>query len=553
MIRVFHNGKIYVEKGQFCQALSVQDGIIQRIGGDDEILAHGADEIIDLQGAAVVPGFNDSHLHLGMVGENMRTCDLRGARSVQEIVERGMAFLERFPETPILIGKGWNQNEFEGEHRMPDRWDLDRISTSIPVIFDRVCIHVAAANTRALELLGIDADTRIEGGQILRAENGSATGIFTENGVGFLHSIIPEKTSRDLAEDLLRAADLALSRGITSVQSCDVLMSRNPQAVFETVGDLVSTGRLKLRYGHQFNFRDPETFRDYLAGERLNPIYDERVYSKGALKLFKDGSLGGRTARLSRDYSDAPGERGVEAMTDEDLMKWCRLAADHGVRVITHAIGDDAVQSVIDAYSKVLEGGENRLRHGIVHAQITSAEQLRDLARLKIPVMVQPIFLESDLPIITDRVGDLAASSYAFHSLVSLGAPVSLSTDSPVESLDPFANIFSAMMRTRLDGTPEGGFFPEERMGLEEALDAYTIGSAWNEGKELFKGRLKPGFAADMAVLDGDLFTMDPARIPEVSVIRTIVDGVTVYSAKTADQERDHAAKKTVQQTQTGE
>jgi hypothetical protein len=199
--------------------------------------------------------------------------------------------------------------------------------------------------------------------------------------------------------------------------------------------------------------------------------------------------------------------------------------------VITHAIGDGAIQSVIETYSKIMDDGDNTLRHGIVHNQITTREQLERIAELKIPVMYQPIFLQSDIPIINDRIGDeLAETSYAFNTLYKLGAPVSLSTDSPVEDCNPFENIYLAVNRKRLDGTPEEGYYPDENMSLEDAIDGYTIMSAYNEFKEDWKGRLKPGFVADMIVLDRDIFTIPTMEIKDVMVEQTIVDGKVVYS-----------------------
>ncbi len=530
MDKIYKNGKIYVKKGHFEEAMLTSDGLIKNVGTDDNILQNSCDEVIDLKGKTVLPGLNDSHLHINMIGSNMNSCMLTDAKSIDDVIRIGKDYLSKNPDVEVLVGKGWNQDNFaKGEKRLLNRHDLDKISTDIPLVFDRVCIHVTVGNSKALEILGVTKDTEVDGGKIELGPDGEPNGVFNENAVRYLQSIIPLKTKDGIEKDFLMAMDYAISVGLTSVQSCDI-MNKDYKKVFETIQGIADSGRLKFRYGHQYNFQEIDDFRDYLKTEHLNGRYDEKFYSKGALKLFKDGSLGARTALMQKDYNDAPGERGVEALSDEQLYKLCRLAADKDIRVITHAIGDGAIQSVIDTYEKILDDGVNTLRHGIVHNQITTRKQLEKIAELKLAVMYQPIFLQSDIPIINSRVGDdLAETSYAFNTLYQMGAPVSLSTDSPVEDCNPFENIYVAVNRMRFDGTPEGGYYPNENMSVEDAIDAYTFMSAYNEFKEDFKGRLKPGYVADMVVLNRDIFTIDTKEIKDIKVDQTIVDGKTVY------------------------
>lgn len=537
MAKLFRNGKIYIEAGVFADALLVEDGFIQAVGREREVLAaagkrHPGEgfDLVDLDGRTVIPGFNDCHLHLTLVGEALRTCDLSDVRSREELIARGRAFLRSHPEITMLIGRGWNQDRFpEGQQHLPTRWDLDEISREIPVILDRVCLHVAAANSKAVELAGVNHQGSVLGGEIHRDASGQATGVFTENAVGLLHGLIPDKTADDLKADFLRAVDYAVRVGITSVQSCDVLMSPDFAMVFSAIGDLAAAGRLKLRYSHQFNLLTPDDLQAYLKTERTNPRYDERWYSRGALKLFKDGSLGGRTALLRQDYQDEPGMRGVEALSDEQLLAFCRLAEKQGIQVLTHAIGDEAIRRVIGVYEEVMAPG-NPLRHGIVHNQITTPELLAQIVRLEIPVLAQPIFLQTDRTIIEDRVGpELAETSYAFNTLLEMGGRVGLSTDAPVEDCAPLQNLHWAVNRCDGDGIPAGGYQPHEKMTLERALDAYTLGSAWIEGKDSWKGRLQPGYAADLIILDRDPFTADPLSIGEIQVLETFVGGNSVY------------------------
>ncbi len=527
---ILHNGKIYIEKNNFHEALLIENGIIQQTGTNEEILKNNADRIVDLKGKTVLPGLNDSHLHLSIIGDAMNTCNLTSARSIDEIIQLGRKFLEENPNLTVLKGHGWNQDYFTtGEKRLLTRFDLDKISTEIPIVFDRVCVHVSVGNTKALEMLNINENITVDGGTIELGSDGQPNGIFNENAVRLIQSIIPEKSSEDREKEFLKAANYALSVGLTSVQSCDI-MNKDFKSMINIIYNIYHDKKIKLRYSHQFNFQDINDFKIYLETEHKTGKYDEKFLSKGALKLFKDGSLGARTALMKNDYKDASGVKGVAALSDEQLQNLCDLATEHGIRVITHAIGDGAIESVINAYEKVMKDGQNDLRHGIVHCQITSTDQLERIAQLNIPVMYQPIFLDYDMKIVEDKVGkELSSTSYAFNTLYKLGAPISLGTDAPVEDCNPFPNIYCAVTRQGIDGNPEGGFYPTERMNIEDVIDAYTIGSAFNEFKENFKGRLKPGYVADLIILDRDIFTVDQLEIKDITVEKTMVDGEFVY------------------------
>lgn len=530
MKTILYNAKIYIEKNVFQEAVLIEDGVIKAIGPNKNIMLNNADKIIDLQGKTVIPGLNDSHLHIAMVGESMKACILTSAKSIDDIIIIGKDYLENCKNPTALHGKNWNQDYFtSGEQRMPTRHDLDKISSEIPIVLERVCGHVVCANTKSLELLGIDENTEVGGGEVIKGSDGKPNGIFTENATRLLLPVLPDKSLSDRETEILNAANYALSTGVTSVQSCDV-MSKEFKSVFKIIHNIYDNGKTKLRYNPQFNFQDIDVFKEYLETEHINGSYDGRFLSRGALKLFKDGSLGARTALMTNDYNDAPGIKGVPALSDQQLQALCDLATENWIRVVTHAIGDGAVESVINAYERTMKRSGNTLRHGIVHCQITNRSQIERIARLNIPVMLQPIFLDYDIQIVESRVGRaLAETSYAFNTLNKLDAPISFGTDSPVEDLNPFPNIYSAVTRQRMNLTPEKGFIPGEKMSVEDAVDAYTIGSAFNEFKENEKGRLKPGFAADLAVLDSDIFTIDHNKIKDIKVIKTMVDGDFVF------------------------
>ena len=527
------NGKIYVERGVFAQAVLMENGRVTAVGSNEDIAALAGDaRVIDCGGRTVIPGLNDSHLHLIQIGTRLSRAEIAGSSSIDDMVQRVKAFMAAHPEACArgLAATGWNQDLFRDEKRMPNRYDLDRISTDIPIVLRRVCGHVATANSRALELLGMSQKPgRVEGGTIEVDENGVPNGIFTEAAAGLPDSVLPQADLKDARRDFLTGAQYALSHGITSVQSNDAGNSSYPRdAVIDMISTLYQENGCPLRYRFQISFDSPEDLQQFIdAGGYARSLgADPDMLAFGPVKLFKDGSLGGRTGTMRQGYLDDPGNFGVETTTDGDMDAFCRIADQNGLQVVTHVIGDKAIGDVTGNYERVLRDGQNPLRHALVHCQITDRPMLERIVRDHIPVMYQPIFLDYDMHAVISRCGEaLSSTSYAFKTVEELGGWVSYGTDSPVEDCNPFPNIYSAVTRKDKNGWPEGGFFPEECVDVARAVDAYTLGSAYNEFRERDKGRIKPGFLADMVVLDTDIFTCDPMEIRNILPVMTIVGG----------------------------
>ena len=527
------NGKIYVERDVFAQAVLMENGRITAVGGNEDIAALAGDaRVIDCGGRTVIPGLNDSHLHLIQIGTRLSRAEIAGSSSIDDMVQRVKAFMAAHPQACArgLAATGWNQDLFRDEKRMPNRYDLDRISTDIPIVLRRVCGHVATANSRALELLGMSQKPgRVEGGTIEVDENGVPNGIFTEAAAGLPDSVLPQADLKDARRDFLTGAQYALSHGITSVQSNDAGNSSYPRdAVIDMISTLYQENGCPLRYRFQISFDSPEDLQQFIdAGGYARSLgADPDMLAFGPVKLFKDGSLGGRTGTMRQGYLDDPGNFGVETTTDGDMDAFCRIADQSGLQVVTHVIGDKAIGDVTGNYERVLRDGQNPLRHALVHCQITDRPMLERIVRDHIPVMYQPIFLDYDMHAVISRCGEaLSSTSYAFKTVEELGGWVSYGTDSPVEDCNPFPNIYSAVTRKDKNGWPEGGFFPEECVDVARAVDAYTLGSAYNEFRERDKGRIKPGFLADMVVLDTDIFTCDPMKIRNILPVMTIVGG----------------------------
>ena len=531
------NGKVYVERGVFAQAVYAEDGVVRLVGNNEQVLAAaGADaEVVDAQGKTVIPGLNDSHQHLMMIGGGLATAQTAGCTSMAELIQRVKDFIA---ENPTLAAKGvrssgWNQDLFTDEKRMPTRWDLDKISTEIPIFLRRVCGHVGVANSKIIEMLGLDEKmVHVDGGTVEVDENGRPNGIFTENGNNLPDSCIPVPSVEDYEAFFLKGAEYALSLGITSVQSNDAGNSNlTMDKMFPMIRKIYDEGKCPLRYRHQVCFHDIEGFKAYVEGEFKNGRYDNpNMLALGPLKLFKDGSLGGRTGTMRHEYLDDPGNYGVETTTDAEMDAFCKVAADAGIQVVTHVIGDKAIEDTIGNYERVMVDGKNPLRHALVHCQITDKALMERIAKDDIAVMYQPIFLDYDMHAVVSRCGEeLSSTSYAFKTAEDLGIHVSYGTDSPVESCNPYPNIYSAVTRKDKTGFPEGGFFPQECVDIYTAIDAYTAGSAYNEFRENDKGRIKPGFLADMVVLDTDIFTCDPMKIRDILPVMTIVDGKVAF------------------------
>lgn len=544
MNTAFINAKVYIERGRFEQALLVKDGIIEAAGTDADIVSLAATavpsetRIIDCRGSTIIPGLNDSHMHLLMVGAGLYQADITGVSSIDEMIDRVRRFMQKYPERCKggIHSVGWNQDLFTGDKRIPTRHDLDRISTALPVVLERICGHVVTANTKAIELLGLGiGSSQFEGGTFELEEDGYPSGVFTEGACGRILSVIPEYTMQQSEAMFMQAMDYAVSRGITSVQSNDAGTTAPASLVLPMVNGIFAQGKAKLKYHHQVCFNDADSFRRYIETEYKEYRQNGSVHpwlTYGPLKLFKDGSLGGRTAMMSAGYLDDKGNYGVEAMSGGVMLELVRLADENGIQAVTHVIGDKAIEETLKCYEAVLHDGKdkNPLRHGLVHCQITDMPLLERIVRDDVIVMYQPIFLDYDMHAVIPRCGEeLSSTSYAFGTMARLGAHVSYGTDSPVEDCDPFANIYAAVTRKDRHGYPEGGFFPNERVDIYTAIDAYTSGSAYAQFMESSKGRLKAGYAADLVMLDKDIFTIDPMEIPSVRPVLTMVGGRIVY------------------------
>jgi len=533
MRQILFNGHIYQQKDQFVSALLIEDGYILKCGSDSEIMTFSNPDmtLIDLQGKTVVPGFNDSHLHFYMSAVAMQTVNLYGLSSIDQILKQACDFLALNPLTPgkTLFGRGWNQDYFSDEARLLTRFDLDQISDDFPIVFSRACGHVVTCNTKALDVLGIDASTsQIEGGHFDLDEEGIPLGIFRENAIGLLAALQTPLSLKDRVTLLNQVAQIANQYGITSVQTNDLTFGTSEGAAIQEAYDIYTTTNPTVRITHQCSFSDLEAFQQRITTGYHQNENDFNRY--GPLKLFIDGSLGARTALMRQAYHDDPSTQGISCMSEAQCDAYVALADQNQIQVAIHAIGDGGIQQVLNSYQKVIHH-ENPNRHGIIHCQITDVPLLQRFKAMDIVAYVQPIFLHYDLHIVEDRVGQaLASSSYAFKTMEDLGLHIAYGTDSPVEGLNVFHNIHCAINRQDLNDFPNQGFIPNEKVSLESAIDHLTLDGAYMSFEENHKGRLVPGYMADLVVLNQAIFSLDPSQIKTVLVDLTMVNGQVVYT-----------------------
>lgn len=532
--RLFYNGHVYTGPGYAASVLWAQGGRIRALGGP-ELLAAAPPELprTDLGGGWALPGFNDSHLHLLDVGRGLASVDLFGASGPADIAARCAAFVRAHAVPPgqAVYGNGWNQDLFAGPHTLPTRADLDAAVPDHPLLLDRVCGHIMLCNTAALRAAGITSQTPDPpGGGIDRGPGGEPNGLLRDNAVALVRPLLPAETPAACAGRWRAALAHAAAHGLTSVQTCDV-RSRDWPTVLAALEELDAQDALPLRLTLQCAMDTPEDLQAlWDAGYR--PGAHGKRWKIGPLKLFLDGSLGARTAWLRGGYADAPGAHGLCCLPMAEALALARKADAAGMQVVAHAIGDGAMEEMLDIIETLNapRGGANPLRHGVVHCQVTAPGQWDRLAALGAGALVQPIFLDYDHTIVTARCGAaLAGTSYAFGDAVRRGLPVSYGTDAPVESLDPLRNLYAAVTRRPLSGGAP--WQPQQGVTRAQALFCYTQGSAWQEFAEAEKGRLAPGFLADFTVLDRDYFTVPEADIPRLRVQATVTGGQVVYRA----------------------
>ena len=530
MKTLYHNGSVYTGQLPLQQAFAVEDGTFCFVGSDQEALAIPADRHVDLRGSFVCAGFNDSHMHLLSYGRALTMAPLADHTGSLEEMLRCLG--ETQPQGGWILGRGWNQDRFTDVSRMPDRRDLDRVSREFPICATRACGHALVVNSKALEILGITADTaQVEGGE-MGMENGQPNGLFFDNAMDPILAAIPVPEKEQIKEMLRSACAAVNRRGITSCHSDDycVFPGLSWETVNEAFRELEAAGELTVRVNEQANFPQVPELEAFLAAGNRTGTGSDR-FRIGPLKLLGDGALGARTAYLSRPYADAPHTRGLSVFTAEEFDALIGCAHKNGMQVAVHCIGDACLDLVLNALDKALAAHPRQdHRHGIVHCQITRPDQLDRMAAMGLHIYAQSIFLDYDTHIVRQRVGqDLAATSYSWKTLMDKGLTVSNGSDCPVEEPHVLAGIQCAV--TRRDRQGSGEYLPQEAFTVSQALNSFTICGARASFEEAHKGTIAPGKWADFVILGENPFETAPGQLQDIPVIQTFLAGRQVYSA----------------------
>lgn len=529
---LYVNGEFLKDGSDFKTGyVSVRDGKIHEMGSMCELDFKGNDfEVIDLKGKFVYPGFTDSHLHLiAYSQEKLNEVDLSDTASREDIVEKTKKFIRERGIKPgeWVIGTGWNHENFS-DKSLPDRQLLDGISDENPICIKRVCHHICSVNSLALSVAGIDEETESpEGGSLDVDSNGELTGVLRENAMDLITEILPsmEEASK-LRELIARGCDEFVKKGLTTVHSDDFFFVEDKKMLWDVFRDMAENDELPLRVVLQLRASKVEDVKRYAemglkSWDRIGKL------SVGPIKIIADGSLGSRTAALEEPYCDDKTCNGIMVTSQEKLDELVYESFINDFDVCAHAIGDRSINAVLGAFRKNYGLYKSKgLRPSIIHCQITSRSILDDFKELDVIANIQPLFLNSDWKIAESRIGRKRMEySYCWKKFMDGGVMCAGSSDSPVEDFAPLYGIYAAVSRMDLEGSPAGGWFPEEKLDVSRAIDLFTKNEAYLSHEEDIKGVIKTGNYADFSVLSHNIFEVENEEIKEVEVIHTIVNG----------------------------
>jgi hypothetical protein len=524
---VLHNINGYTSSDdgirEFSMIVFGADGKVVAVGGDDLLASTPGAERIDGGGLTVLPGLIDAHAHVHGLGLLKSSLDITGVASVDDAVSRIRDYAEKYPHTGWILGRGWNQVVWPVKE-FPTASHIDAVVSDRPVWLHRIDGHAGWANSAAMSLADIGADTPDPvGGKIIRDNNGHATGIFVDKAMGLIDRHLPEPDKDDYREALLSAVNTLVAEGITGVH--DAGINRMNAEVYMSMAD---NDELDMRIYAMIGG----------AGEVLDAI-DKPLLAYGndrleiaSVKLYADGALGSRGAAMIDPYSDDAENRGLSFWTQNELDAFVKKANDMGFQVGIHAIGDLGNRMALDAFDKVQQGKPSPLRNRVEHSQIIALEDIPRFAELGVIASMQPIHATSDMNMAEDRVGaDRIRGGYAWRRLLESGAVIASGSDFPVELSNPFHGLYAAVTREDRDGEPEGGWYPDQALTRAEALHSFTLAAAYAANQESRLGSLEPGKWADFILIDRDYFAIPADEIDDIQVLQTWVGGEKVYDA----------------------
>ena len=524
---VIHNARVYTMDHDlpYANALSIREGRVIAAGSNEEVDAlPGPKRRIDAEGRTIIPGLIDAHIHFVEYSRSLARIELDWVTSKEEVLSRVAAKASEVGPGRWVLGGGWNNNLWSPPE-FPTRHDLDRVAPLNPVYLDRKDLHSCWVNSLALKRAAVTRDTPDPpAAAIGRDETGEPDGMFYESAVRIMRDAIDEP-HEDPIKAMQRGFPALAAMGIVGFHDCEGPDAFSAFQTLDAADELPLRVIILLAY-----YRLEETLR---AGLRTG-FGSDRLRT-GPVKIFSDGSLGSMTAQMLADFECCPGNRGIPTVPQDELEHAIMVAARAGIPSAVHAIGDAANRRVLDAFQQTGEllghlYGENRLRHRIEHAQLLHPDDIPRFAQLGVVASMQPLHATSDMHAADRLWGERSRYSYAWRSVLNSGALLAFGSDAPVETPNPFAGIHAAVTRQDRQDQPPEGWYPMERLTVEEAVRAYTEGAArscpYLPG---VTGTLAPGSAADFLMLDQDIFTIDPREIKNIHPRATIVAGEPVY------------------------
>jgi len=507
----------------WAEAVASRGDTIIAVGSNTEIepLVGVDTEVISTPGSMLVPGFIDTHVHFISSGSGLASVQLRDAATPEEFGERIGAFADTVEPGEWIMHGTWDHEMWGGE--LPRRDWIDDVTPNNPVWVSRLDGHMALANSLALQLAGVDADSPdIDGGEIVRYDDGRPTGILKDNAMSLVDAAVPAAAEVQLDRETRAAMEHVAGNGVTTVHDMAGWQS------LATYRRAAERGELITRIYSVVPLRDWERLRDEIEA---NGIGDEWLRI-GGLKGFMDGSLGSHTAAMLGPFTDAPDDIGFLINTLDDLRDWVTGADAAGLQVMVHAIGDSAIRDLLDIYLDAVDANGNRdRRFRMEHAQHIHPDDIERFAVQKIIASMQPYHAIDDGRWAEKVIGaERAKTTYAFKSLIDAGAKVTFGSDWSVAPATPLEGIYAAVTRQTLDGANPDGWVPEQIISVEEALHAHTTIAAYSSFEEDRKGMLKPGMLADFVLLDRDLTSIAPDTVRDAKVLKTVVGGSVVFN-----------------------